>query len=56
LVEHNAGFVMEPCDRVVVLDLGTVLAAVLPAEIQRDQKVRGAYLGEHDHRRMTETR
>ena len=23
LVEHNAGFVMEHCDRVVVLDLGT---------------------------------
>ena len=30
LVEHNAGFVMEHSDRVVVLDLGTVLAAGLP--------------------------
>ena len=30
LVEHNAGFVMEQSDRVVVLDLGTVLAEGLP--------------------------
>jgi branched-chain amino acid transport system ATP-binding protein len=46
LVEHNAGFVMEQSDRVVVLDLGTVLATGLPDEIQRNQDVRDAYLGE----------
>jgi branched-chain amino acid transport system ATP-binding protein len=46
LVEHNAGFVMEQSDRVVVLDLGTVLATGLPDEIQRNQAVRDAYLGE----------
>ena len=46
LVEHNAGFVMEHSDRVVVLDLGTVLAAGQPDEIQRNQAVRDAYLGE----------
>jgi len=49
LVEHNAGFVMEQSDRVVVLDLGTVLAEGLPAEVQRNQAVRDAYLGEADH-------
>ena len=48
LVEHNAGFVMEQSDRVVVLDLGTVLATGLPEEIQRNQAVRDAYLGEGD--------
>ena len=48
LVEHNAGFVMEQCDRVVVLDQGTVLAHGLPDEIQRNQLVRAAYLGEAD--------
>jgi branched-chain amino acid transport system ATP-binding protein len=48
LVEHNAGFVMEHSDRVVVLDLGTVLASGLPEEIQRNQAVRDAYLGESD--------
>ncbi len=49
LVEHNAGFVMEQSDRVVVLNLGTVLADGSPEEIQGNQAVRDAYLGEHDH-------
>jgi branched-chain amino acid transport system ATP-binding protein len=46
LVEHDAGFVMEQCDRIVVLDLGTVLATGLPDEIQKNESVRTAYLGE----------
>jgi len=46
LVEHNAGFVMEQSDRVIVLNLGTKLAEGLPAEIQQNQAVRDAYLGE----------
>ncbi len=50
LVEHNAGFVMEQSDRVVVLNLGQVLAEGAPGEIQRDQAVRDAYLGEQDDR------
>jgi ABC-type branched-subunit amino acid transport system ATPase component len=47
LVEHNAGFVMEQSDRVVVLNLGTVLAEGLPSEVQSSQAVRDAYLGEN---------
>ncbi len=46
LVEHNAGFVMEQSDRVVVLNLGQVLASGSPAEVQGNQAVRDAYLGE----------
>jgi branched-chain amino acid transport system ATP-binding protein len=46
LVEHNAGFVMQHSNRVVVLDLGSILAEGLPDEIQRNQAVRDAYLGE----------
>jgi ABC-type branched-subunit amino acid transport system ATPase component len=46
LVEHNAGFVMEQSDRVIVLNLGTLLAQGLPSEVQRNQAVRDAYLGE----------
>ena len=48
LVEHNAAFVMEQSDRVVVLDLGSVVAMGLPEEIQRNEVVRAAYLGEGD--------
>lgn len=45
LVEHNAGFVMANCDRVIVLDRGRVLAAGTPEEIQRNELVQAAYLG-----------
>ena len=48
LVEHNAGFVMAQSNRIVVLTLGSVLATGLPEEIQRNQQVRDAYLGETD--------
>jgi ABC-type branched-subunit amino acid transport system ATPase component len=46
LVEHDAGFVMEQCDRIVVLDRGAILAHGRPDEIQRDAIVRNAYLGD----------
>ena len=45
LVEHNAGFVMNHCDRVVVLNLGSTLADGTPDEVQADPAVRSAYLG-----------
>jgi branched-chain amino acid transport system ATP-binding protein len=46
LVEHDAGFVMRHSGRVVVLDLGSVLADGTPEEIQANPDVRAAYLGE----------
>lgn len=45
LVEHNVAFVMELCARVVVLDLGAVLAQGTAAEVRADPRVREAYLG-----------
>jgi ABC-type branched-subunit amino acid transport system ATPase component len=45
LVEHNIPFVMSNSDRVVVLDLGRVIADGLPQEIVNDEAVRAAYLG-----------
>ncbi|MFB0633470.1 ABC transporter ATP-binding protein [Streptomyces sp. AB3(2024)] len=45
LVEHDVAFVMELCARVVVLDLGTVLAGGTPAEVRANPLVREAYLG-----------
>ena len=44
LVEHDMGFVMENCDHVVVLNLGKVLAAGTPEEIQSNPAVLEAYL------------
>jgi len=45
LVEHNVAFVMQLCTRVVVLDLGHVLAEGTPTEVHADARVREAYLG-----------
>jgi branched-chain amino acid transport system ATP-binding protein len=46
LVEHDMGLVMTVCDVVHVLDLGRVIATGSPAEIQNDETVLAAYLGE----------
>jgi branched-chain amino acid transport system ATP-binding protein len=46
LVEHNAGFVMEHSDRVVVMALGEILADGSPTEVRTNPAVRTAYLGD----------
>ena len=45
LVEHDVGFMFEHCDRIVVLDLGRVLAEGTPQEVRDDPAVAAAYLG-----------
>jgi branched-chain amino acid transport system ATP-binding protein len=45
LVEHDMDFLMRQCHRVVVLDLGTVLAEGTPEEVRANPAVRSAYLG-----------
>jgi branched-chain amino acid transport system ATP-binding protein len=46
LVEHDMGMVMGIADRVLVLDFGAPIALGTPSEIQSDERVIRAYLGE----------
>lgn len=46
LVEHDMGLVMDICDTVCAISFGKKLAIGTPAEIQANQDVRSAYLGE----------
>jgi branched-chain amino acid transport system ATP-binding protein len=46
IVEHVLSLVFKLCDRIVVLDNGSVIATGLPAEISGNSEVRRAYLGD----------
>ena len=45
LVEHDIEFVMAESTRIVVLNLGEVIASGTPSEVRENQSVRSAYLG-----------
>lgn len=46
LVEHNMGVVARLCDRITVLQRGTILAEGSYAEVSKNADVRTAYMGE----------
>ncbi len=45
LVEHDMDLVMEVCQRLVVMEFGTLLMEGTPREVQQSPAVRAAYLG-----------
>ena len=45
LVEHDVAFVMRQCDRIVVLNLGKVIADGSPEAVRGNPAVSAAYLG-----------
>jgi branched-chain amino acid transport system permease protein len=45
LVEHDMDLVMQVCDRLVVMEFGTLLMEGTPAQVQQSPEVRAAYLG-----------
>ncbi len=45
VIDHDLRFITRICDRVYVLDYGTLLASGTPAEIRANEAVRAAYLG-----------
>ncbi len=46
LIDHDMGLVMGVCDQITVVDHGVVIAHGPPLQIQNDQRVIAAYLGE----------
>lgn len=46
LIEHDMSLVMDIADKILVLDHGTKIAENIPSEIQKNEKVIMAYLGD----------
>lgn len=55
MVDHDMELVLEVCDRIVVLDLGKVIAADTPEVVKADPEVVRAYLGTTHAQPDTET-
>ena len=48
IIEHNVGFILEHCDRIIVLEQGSKIAEGPASLIREDDRVLQAYLGSAD--------
>jgi branched-chain amino acid transport system ATP-binding protein len=48
LIEHDMSLVMGICEKIVVLEYGSIIASGSPEQIQNDPRVIASYLGEED--------
>lgn len=55
IVEHNVSFMMQMCERIIVMNQGQVLADGSPREIRSDQSVINAYLGSEPQAERSES-
>ena len=48
VVEHDIDFIMNACDKIVVMDRGAKIADDVPAKVRADERVISAYIGRKD--------